>query len=166
MASINPDSDKPDDCTEVALSMDRLIRIWIFGDKRGIPFLQDLALYAMHKRSTQTKRVASGSLIKHILEHTTTQSALRRFHTDLLVACASASHVQKTLEKLKDVSFTTDLCLKMMEYREKEPVWNCWREWAAVDLAQYYVRGERTASGVRIVEEQNTKHGGVVYIDR
>lgn len=43
-----------DDATDVALSKQELIDIWVFGDRRGIPALQNKTINVLHRQTHQT----------------------------------------------------------------------------------------------------------------
>lgn len=99
------------------LSWDKLVRLWLFGDKYIIPFLQNSTMDALIKKNNTERRVPT-SHVEKIWEKTLPSSPLRKFILD------------RTVYKMKFASF------KDYEHH--------WTREALVDLIEAYTLKEDT----------------------
>lgn len=111
------DPEAPDvlDRTTVALTQGQLIDIWLFGDRRGIPALQNHALIMFAQHMNETTKV-DRNLIPIVYDNTTKTAPRRRLFVTKAAVFWDWGAVPKS-DTVIPPAFMMDACVRLGQIR-------------------------------------------------
>lgn len=86
-----------------------LVELWVFGDRRGVPALQDQAITALYREMCRQQEVSTHAIMT-AYENTLRGTALRAFFTEHFVHLTNFSFARNT--NLFHQEFLADICDK------------------------------------------------------
>ncbi|KAF2493990.1 hypothetical protein BU16DRAFT_582997 [Lophium mytilinum] len=136
----------PQNSAETTLSDLLLCKIYIFGDMRGIPGLQNNALDALHKNILLSWRTLSASIVNYVYSNTVEKSQLRCFIVQLNISGYHdlCEFVEKRLKKDRNnypMDFVIDI-LQIISTKDKSGAWprvkHLQETWAKLDRCEFH----------------------------
>lgn len=145
---VKTNSDDYEDRTSICLKQTRIIEVWIFGDKRGIPVLQNKAIDLLHRHILESWHFDS-SRCKHLYINTVEGSKLRQFVVEVMARIYGK--LERASERYPN-ELLGDLCDRFREIRENASQHlSAARDkksfWANLDLCEYHVHEGQDCKG-------------------
>lgn len=138
-------NDDPSDVSEVASRLSRLGDLWIFGNKRGIPRLQNWALDEYHRYTLRVRRLCSRP-VRDAYARTVVGSKWRSYLVELH-ATTGHEDVVRMNDWAGKQEFLTVLSVKLMQMRGDATCEANVTAYAKLDLCQFHIHQNLDCKG-------------------
>lgn len=153
--------------TSVALQSKELAEIWIFGDRMGVPGLQNAAIDQMYQRSVECGG-HQANLAELVYSSTPPGSTLRRYLVDQTVYQCRVGEASRTL-LTHCADFLFDICTRFSELYAKLATQRTapWEpDWLSLDMSQYHVKASRDEQKERLGQAESSHEQSCIKSDR
>lgn len=152
--TIDPNGKADEERTDVALTCILILKLWVFGDKRGAPKLQNDAVDALYRYVKQAWIFPSHD-INYVYDNTVAGARLRAFVVDLYARVGNMepyarSHAGKSPGSM-DQQFLMDVCRRYQQERDAPVTHGLERTkkvfWEGLDICAYHVHESKDCKG-------------------
>lgn len=155
--------------TVVNLGLLTLSMLWSFGDRRGVPYLQNKAIDAIHQCLQETKSI-SAELVAHVWPMTLPGARLRNLILEWYrgrTAAPSDSNKGTALQE-SNAEFLKDLCFRLYQARDATRAGCKTPSWPSLNLCDFHVHDSTDCKGnvlTRKEKKGGVRDSGVIIID-
>lgn len=146
-------SEEWDERTDVSLPQSMLVNLWTFGDRRGVPALQNMSIDAFHRHMCQSRSL-DRRVISPIYADTTRGAKLR----DLIVERFAT--VGREVQTEDEFAVVTDFLIEVIKrYHELRPIGAFDRRewWKNLDLCRFHIhQGVTDCKGRDVVSSETS----------
>ena len=145
---IQVDAEVGQDRTDVPLTQHQLVQVWIFGDKRGVPALQNKTIDLLHRSVLQAWSWDSQANNILIYNETVAQSKLRQFIVEHYSRVGDLTTM--IADDLYTEGFLCDIIRRMHALRKEQNNHQYKQLWRDLDLCRFHVHYGMDCKGQEI----------------
>lgn len=140
------DPDTTENKTFTSLQHAFLAQAWVFGDRRGIPGMQNAALDTLHQRSVETWRCPSEAVqIAYGNTIFSSSAKLREYLVELFVTVGIIN--LRNEPKVRNIDFLLELGERYGSLRSDPIVGSRQDYWMNLDLCRFHIHSDRDCKG-------------------
>lgn len=121
----------------------QMTQLWILGDKRGMPALQDTALESLHRH--MVRHGGARSTISLIYNNTLDGAVLRKFIAETYARCqrGESKHFADYDPSIMIPEFLADVCTALIAVRDEGH--GVYIHWKTMELSKFHVVGQTSS---------------------